>query len=44
MRPLSFFEARAYTLAYLLVISARDDIDNTLPMPGERHRFAGILI
>jgi hypothetical protein len=29
-------------LANLAVISARDDIDSPLPMPGEDHRFAGI--
>jgi len=36
--------AFAYDLAYLLVISTRDDIDNPLSMPGERHHFAGILM
>ncbi len=41
-RPLSFFAARAYALAYLLVTSARDVIDNSLLMPRHAHRFAGI--
>src|SRR5664279_1465452 len=42
IRPLSFFEAFAYALAYLVVTSARDDIDNSFPMPDNAHRFAGI--
>ncbi|MGH3561087.1 MAG: hypothetical protein ACRDTN_04605, partial [Mycobacterium sp.] len=29
-------------MANFAVISARDDIDSPLPMPGEHHRFAGI--
>jgi len=41
--PLSFFAAFTYALAYLVVISARDDIDSPLSMPDEGHRFAGIL-
>ncbi len=40
--PLSFFDAFAYALAYLVVISARDAIDNPLFMPHDGHRFAGI--
>ena len=40
-RPSSFFEALRYALAYLLVTSARDDIDNPLLMPHHAHRFAG---
>ena len=40
-RPLSFFEALAYALAYFVVTSARDVIDNPLLMPHHAHRFAG---
>lgn len=32
-RPLSFFDATAYAFANLLVTSARDPIDNSLPIP-----------
>ena len=42
IRPLSFFAAFTYALAYLAVISARDGIDNPLPMPHHAHRYAGI--
>ena len=41
--PLFFFEAFTYALAYLVVISARDAIDNPLSMPHDGHHFAGIL-
>jgi hypothetical protein len=41
--PLSFFAAYTYALANLVVISARDVIDNPLSMPHDGHRFAGIL-
>lgn len=41
-RPLSFFLARTYALAYLLVTSALDRIDSSLLAPPEHHRFAGI--
>jgi hypothetical protein len=41
--PLSFFEVFTYALAYLVVISARDVIDNPLSMPHDGHQFAGIL-
>jgi hypothetical protein len=40
--PLSFLLAITYALAYLAVTSARDAIDNPLPMPHHAHRFAGI--
>ncbi|MGL5826435.1 MAG: hypothetical protein ACRCYU_16730 [Nocardioides sp.] len=40
--PLSFFEAFAYALAYSVVTSARDVIDNSLLIPEHAHRFAGI--
>ena len=42
IRPLSFFEALTYTLAYLVVTSARDIIDNPFLMPDNAHRYAGI--
>ncbi len=42
IRPLSFFAAFTYALAYLVVISARDVIDNPLFMPHDAHRYAGI--
>ena len=41
--PLAFFEAFTYALAYLVVTSARVDIDNPLSMPHDGHHFAGIL-
>jgi hypothetical protein len=41
-RPRSFFDAALYALAYLLVISAREVIDNSLLIPAQRHGFAGI--
>lgn len=41
--PLSFFDAFAHALACLLVIFARDLIDNAPPMPQRHHRFAGQL-
>ena len=41
-RPLSFFAAFTYALAYLVVTSARDVIDNPLLMPHDAHRYAGI--
>lgn len=40
--PLSFLLAFTYALAYLLVTSARDRIDNSLLSPHQRYRFAGI--
>ncbi|WP_279637768.1 hypothetical protein [Mycobacterium innocens] len=40
---MAFFEAFTYDLANLAVISARDVIDNPLPMPHNSHHFAGIL-
>ena len=40
---LVLLRAFTYALAYLVVISARDDIDNPLPMPDESHHFAGIF-
>ncbi|OOK66246.1 hypothetical protein BZL29_7674 [Mycobacterium kansasii] len=42
--PLLFFEAFTYALANLVVISARDVIDNPHSMPDDGHRFAGILM
>jgi len=39
---LSFLEACTYALAYLVVTSARDIIDNPLLMPHHARRFAGI--
>ena len=41
-RAQSFFDAVVYAFAYLVVISVRDVIDNPLPMPEQRHGFAGI--
>ena len=41
IRPLSCLEALAYALAYLIVISARDFIDNPLPIP-KGYGLAGI--
>ncbi|WP_343602947.1 hypothetical protein [Mycobacterium sp.] len=38
---MSFFDAFPYALAYFVVISARDVIDNPLSMPDDGHRFAG---
>lgn len=38
--PLSFFEAFAYALAYLVVTSAREVIDSSLLMPDQGYRFA----
>ena len=40
----AFFEAFAYALANLAVISARDVIDNPLSTPHDGHRLAGILM
>ena len=40
-RLLSFFDAFAYALAYLLVISALVCIDNPLPMPATVHGLRG---
>ncbi|CKN79182.1 Uncharacterised protein [Mycobacterium tuberculosis] len=37
------FKACTYALAYLLVTSARDLIDNPLPMPHDGHHVAGIF-
>ena len=42
IRPLSFLEAFTYTVAYLVVTSARDIIENSFPMPDNADRYAGI--
>ena len=36
--PFCFFDDFAYARAYLVVTSARDRIDNPLPMPAQRQR------
>ena len=41
IRPLSFFDALVYTLAYFPVISALARIDNPLPMPTTVHELRG---
>ena len=41
-RPFCFLPALRYAFAYLLVISALDFIDNSLPIPQQTHRYAGI--
>lgn len=42
-RPLSFFDALAYSRAYFLVISALDAIDNPIPIPAEAHASRAFL-
>lgn len=41
-RPRPFFDAAFYAFACLLVISAREVIDNPSSCPAQRHGFAGI--